>query len=67
MPFFSPQTLQLSHKSKVGGLKKLDFKCGVHFVHLFVLVKSEEKKQDTFKNWPLIKNPQFLSYPHETW
>ena len=20
-----------------------------------------------FKDWPLIKNPQFLSYPHETW
>ena len=26
-----------------------------------------EKKQHTFKNWPLIKNTQFLSYPHETW
>ena len=25
--------------------------------------KSEKKKQQTFKNWPLIKNPQFLSYP----
>ena len=24
------------------------------------------KKRDTFKNWPLIKNPQFLSYPHKT-
>ena len=23
-------------------------------------------KQDTFKNWPLIKNPQFLSNHHET-
>ena len=20
-----------------------------------------------FKNWPLIKNPQFLSYPHKSW
>ena len=30
-------------------------------------IKSEEKKRDTFKNWPLIKNPQFLAYPHETW
>ena len=29
-------------------------------------LKSEGKKQDTFKNWPLIKNPQFLAYPHET-
>ena len=29
--------------------------------------KSEQKKkQDTFKNWPLIKNPQFLSNPYET-
>ena len=30
-------------------------------------LKSEQKKQDTFKNWPLIKNPQFLSNLHETW
>ena len=30
-------------------------------------LQSEEKKPHTFKNWPLIKNPQFLSYPHETW
>ena len=32
-----------------------------------ILLKSEQKKQDTFKNWPLIKNPQFLSNPYETW
>ena len=25
-----------------------------------------KKKRDTFKNWPLMKNPHFLSYPHET-
>ena len=31
------------------------------------VIKSEEKKQDTFKNWPLIKNPQFLSNLSETW
>ena len=31
------------------------------------IVKSEAKKRDTFKNWPLIKNLQFLSNPHETW
>merc|ERR1712020_299721 len=30
-------------------------------------VKSGGKKQDTSQNWPLVKNPQFLSYPHETW
>ena len=30
-------------------------------------IKSEVKKWDTFKNWPIIKNLQFLSYPHETW
>ena len=28
-------------------------------------IKSEQKKPDTFKNWPMIKNPQFSS--HETW
>ena len=30
-------------------------------------LKSEEKKRDTFKNWLLIKNLQFLCYLHETW
>ena len=29
--------------------------------------KSEEKKQDTLRNWPLMKNLQFLSNLHETW
>ena len=29
-------------------------------------LKSEEKKRDMFKNWQLIKNPHFLSNPHET-
>ena len=29
-------------------------------------LKSEEKKRDMFKNWPLIENPQDLSNPHET-
>ena len=35
--FFHQQMIFL-HKSKVDGLKKLDFKSGVHFAHLFVLV-----------------------------
>ena len=34
--------------------------CSWHYV------KSEAKKTGHVKNWPLIKNPQFLSYPHET-
>ena len=25
------------------------------------------KKRDTFKIWLLVKNPHFLSNPHETW
>ena len=33
---------------------------------LMMDVKSESKKRDTFKNWPLMKNSQFLSNPHET-
>ena len=33
-----------------------------------ISIKSlRNRKRDTFKNWPFIKNPQFLSYPHETW
>ena len=31
-----------------------------------IYLKSEQKKQDTLKNWPLIKNPQFSSNPYET-
>ena len=29
------------------------------------ILKSGSKKLDIFKNWPLVKNPHFLSYPHE--
>ena len=29
-------------------------------------IKSEQKKRDTLKDWPLIKNPQFSSNPYET-
>ena len=39
-----------------------DIKADVQYLH----IKSEAKKQDTLKNRPLIKNPQFVSYPHET-
>ena len=31
------------------------------------MVRSEQKKPDTSKSWPLIKNPQFLSNPYENW
>ena len=30
-----------------------------------LLLKSEGKKRDTFKNWPLTEKPHFLSYPHK--
>ena len=30
------------------------------------MIKSEQRKRDTFKNWPLIRNPKFYSYSHET-
>ena len=30
----------------------------------FEVLKSEEKKRN--KNWPSIRNPHFLSNPHET-
>ena len=30
-------------------------------------VKVRGKKQDVFKNWPLIENPHFLSNLYETW
>ena len=29
-------------------------------------LKSEQKKRDTFKNWPLIRDPQFSFNPYET-
>ena len=31
------------------------------------ILKSEAKKQDTLKNCPSVRNPQFLSYHYETW
>ena len=34
---------------------------GAHFE-----IKSEAKEWDTLKNWPSIRNPQFLPYAHET-
>ena len=36
-------------------------------VNIHTLLKSEQKKLDMLKNWPLLKNPQFLSNPDETW
>ena len=30
-------------------------------------LRSEQNKQDMFKNWPVIKSPQFLYNPYETW
>ena len=26
-----------------------------------------QKKRDTFENWALVENPNFLSDSHETW
>ena len=36
-------------------------------VNIHTLLKSEQKKLDMLKNWPLLKNPQFLSNSDETW
>ena len=65
----------LSHpkgRSKVHGIKKENEPWVYHCKKdtpsaILFLVKSEAKKRDTFKNWQLIKNLQFLSNPHETW
>ena len=35
--------------------------------NLAKVIKSESKKGPTFKNWPLVKNPHFLSNLHKTW
>ena len=47
--------------------KKLasDLKTSSTLFH-FSIIKVWEKKQDTFKKWPLVKNPQFLSNLYET-
>ena len=29
--------------------------------------KDWNKKRPRFKSWPIVKSPQFLSNPHETW
>ena len=49
---------------KVHGLFGLAWKKQGHTVKCNV--KSESKKGPTFKNWPLVRNPQFMSNPHKT-
>ena len=39
----------------------------ISYVMYILNIKTESKKGPTFKNWPIVKNPQFLSNPHETW
>ena len=39
----------------------------VTFIQFLNLGKVWVKKQDTLKNWTVIKNPYFLLYPRETW
>ena len=41
------------HKSKVDSLKKMDFKCGVHFDGLFVLVDVNFKNPNFLQNWSI--------------
>ena len=36
-------------------------------IHFDRYVKSESKKGPTLKNWPLLKDLQFLSNLHDTW
>ena len=38
----------------------------VIFKECICKLKSESKKRDTFKNWPLVKDPQFWFYFHES-
>ena len=35
----------------------------LHIVDIY----KQQKNQDPFENWHSVKNPHFLSYPHETW
>ena len=37
------------------------------YVYSFLELKSECRKWDTFKNWPLMKIPQYLFCCHKTW
>ena len=45
-----------------------DLQMAVHWLvpFLYFQVETDQKKMDKFKNCPLIKNLQFLSYHHET-
>ena len=42
-------------------------KAQVQLIYRWFWNKVWAKKSHTFKNWPLIKNPQFLTNPHKTW
>ena len=39
----------------------------LNYVYSFLELKSECRKWDTFKNWPLMKIPQYLFCCHKTW
>ena len=54
---WSPQSV-VKVDDTTGGIKA-GLYGGMWTVGIAKTVKSEEKKLDTFKNWPLIKNPQF--------
>ena len=40
---------------------------GMYSIHNLDIRYEQKKKQDKFKNWPLIKNSQVLVNPFETW
>ena len=40
---------------------------GVHVAYLRTLIKSEEIKTRQVQKLAIDKNPQFLSYPNESW
>ena len=45
------------------GITKVCILC----IFVKILKTDKKKKRHTSQNWPLVKNPQFLPYPHETW
>ena len=62
-------------KSNSGGNHRWHTPCRIAFSDLRgnhsvlrekTLQSLSKKKRHMFKNWPLVKNPQFFSNPHET-
>ena len=68
--FLNPSKYQIrADAGRMHIIEKFDWKKIEKSLSLIIekiIVRSEQKNQDTLKRWSLMKNPQFFSNSHET-